>query len=130
MGEPSPAFVLETEALCRNFGGLAAVRDVSLSLRHGELHAVIGPNGAGKSTLANLLAGELPPTSGRIRLMGDDVTGLPVWRMAHAGIGRSFQRTNIFAPLTVLTAFMAAARAPDIDHLGFGQLCRRNRSLG
>lgn len=117
--------VLETQDLCRNFGGLAAVRDVNLSLRHGELHAVIGPNGAGKSTLANLLAGELPPTSGRIRLMGDDVTGRPVWRMAHAGIGRSFQRTNIFAPLTVLENVRLAAQA---HHIGARGLMARATS--
>jgi branched-chain amino acid transport system ATP-binding protein len=97
-GEP----VLATERLCRNFGGLAAVRDVDIALHHGELHAVIGPNGAGKSTLVNLLSGELAPSSGRMRLMGRDIAAEPAWRMAHLGVGRSFQRTNILAPLTVL----------------------------
>ena len=60
--------VLETEGLSRSFGGLAAVRNVSLALHQGELQAVIGPNGAGKSTLVNLLSGELKPSAGRIRL--------------------------------------------------------------
>ncbi len=97
----SPAPILETEMLSKRFGGLQAVREVSIVLGLGELHAVIGPNGAGKSTLVNLLAGELAPTSGRIRLEGRNVTGATAWRMARLGIGRSFQRTNLFLPLTV-----------------------------
>jgi branched-chain amino acid transport system ATP-binding protein len=104
MADPGTAAtpVLETEALCRNFGGLAAVRDVAISVHQGQLHAVIGPNGAGKSTLVNLLSGALKPSSGRIHLMGREITGEPAWRMAHLGVGRSFQRTNILGPLTVL----------------------------
>ena len=62
--------VLETVGLSRSFGGLAAVREVSIALHEGELQAVIGPNGAGKSTLVNLLSGELKPSAGRIRLDG------------------------------------------------------------
>jgi len=103
--------LLVTEGLGRNFGGLAAVRDVSLSLSAGELHAVIGPNGAGKSTLVNLLAGELTPSAGRILLAGIDVTSAPAHHRAHHGIGRSFQRTNIFLPLTVLENVRLAAQA-------------------
>jgi branched-chain amino acid transport system ATP-binding protein len=95
------ALVLATEGLCRNFGGLLAVRDVAIALHVGELHAVIGPNGAGKTTLVNMLAGALKPSAGRIILEGRDVAGEPVWRMAHLGIGRSFQRTNIFTSLSV-----------------------------
>ena len=70
MAEPAPPTppVLATMALTRNFGGLVAVRDVSISLRQGELHAVIGPNGAGKTTLVNMLSGEIKPTAGRIEL--------------------------------------------------------------
>jgi branched-chain amino acid transport system ATP-binding protein len=101
MAERTGAVVLATEGLCRNFGGLVAVRDVAIALHGGELHAVIGPNGAGKTTLVNLLAGALKPSAGRIMLDGRDVAGEPVWRMAHLGIGRSFQRTNIFASLSV-----------------------------
>jgi branched-chain amino acid transport system ATP-binding protein len=103
--------LLETEGLSRSFGGLAAVRDVSLALHQGELQAVIGPNGAGKSTLVNLLSGELQPTAGRIHLQGRDVTGEPAWRMTHLGIGRSFQRTNILAPLTVIENVRLAVQA-------------------
>jgi branched-chain amino acid transport system ATP-binding protein len=103
--------ILETRALGRRFGGLQAVRDVSIALRVGELHGVIGPNGAGKSTLTNLLSGDLAPTSGTILLEGRDVTHEPVWRRARLGIGRSYQRTNIFPELTALENVRLAAQA-------------------
>src|SRR4051812_38569112 len=103
--------VLATHGLTRVFGGLVAVRDVSISLRQGELHAVIGPNGAGKTTLVNMLSGEIRPTAGRIELMGREVAGEPAWRMTGLGVGRSFQRTNIFASLTVLENVRLAVQA-------------------
>jgi branched-chain amino acid transport system ATP-binding protein len=106
-GEP----VLATRGLTRNFGGLVAVREVSISLRQGELHAVIGPNGAGKTTLVNMLSGEIRPTAGRIELLGREVAGEPAWRMTGLGVGRSFQRTNIFASLTVLENVRLAVQA-------------------
>ena len=102
--------VLQATGLSRRFGGLRAVADVSLALPCGELHAVIGPNGAGKSTLVNLLSGELAPDSGSIRLNGTDVTGWPNWRLARAGIGRSFQRTNVMAGMSVLENVRLAAQ--------------------
>lgn len=102
---------LQAIGLSRRFGGLLAVSDVSLTVETGRLHAVIGPNGAGKSTLINLLSGELAPTDGRILLDGADVTGLPSWRMARAGIGRSFQRTNVMPDMTVLENVRLAAQA-------------------
>ena len=103
--------VLETGGLSKSFGGLHAVRGVSIALERGVLHAVIGPNGAGKSTLVNLLSGELAPTSGRIVLEGRDVAGLPTWQMVQRGVARSFQRTNIFPTLTVLENVRLAAQA-------------------
>ncbi len=103
--------VLEAVRLSRRFGGLRAVSDVSLELHRGELHAVIGPNGAGKSTLVNLLSGELAPDSGSIRIEGKDVTGLPNWQLARAGIGRSFQRTNVMKGMTVLENVRLAGQA-------------------
>ncbi len=103
--------VLQCFGLTRRFGGLVAVDDVSLALASGALHAVIGPNGAGKSTLANLLSGELTPTSGTLQLDGESVTGWPAWRMARAGVGRSFQRTNIMRPLSVQENVRLAAQA-------------------
>jgi branched-chain amino acid transport system ATP-binding protein len=103
--------LLTTNLLCRNFGGLKAVRDVSLSLALGELHAVIGPNGAGKSTLVNLLSGEVAPSSGSISLGGLDISHAANHARAHLGIGRSFQRTNIFKPLSTLENVRLAAQA-------------------
>jgi branched-chain amino acid transport system ATP-binding protein len=111
MADLTAPALLETRNLGRNFGGLAAVRDVSLSLHAGELHAVIGPNGAGKSTLVNLLSGQIAPSAGQILLAGQDVTGQPTHGMAHLGIGRSFQRTNIFKTLSVLENVRLAAQA-------------------
>jgi len=107
--------VLATDRLTRTFGGLIAVRDVSISLRQGELHAVIGPNGAGKTTLVNMLSGEIKPTAGNIALLGREVAGEPAWRMTALGIGRSFQRINIFASLTVLENVPLAAQAVSLS---------------
>ena len=103
--------ILATEGLTRRFGGLIAVRNVSITLNRGELHAVIGPNGAGKTTLVSLLAGELRPSSGRILLDGEDVGAAPAWKRTHLGIGRSFQRTNVFATLSALENVRLAAQA-------------------
>jgi branched-chain amino acid transport system ATP-binding protein len=102
---------LQAIGLSRRFGGLLAVADVSLELAIGELHAVIGPNGAGKSTLVNLLAGELAPTDGNIRIDGRDVTGWSNWRIARSGVGRSFQRTNLMPEMTVFENVRLAAQA-------------------
>ena len=102
--------LLQAENLVRRFGGLAAVGGVSLALERGCLHAVIGPNGAGKSTLVNLLSGELPPSAGRLLVAGRDVTGWPTWRIARAGIGRSFQRTNVLRDMTVAENVRLAAQ--------------------
>jgi branched-chain amino acid transport system ATP-binding protein len=103
--------LLETVALSRSFGGLVAVRDVSLTLRQAELHAIIGPNGAGKSTLVNLLAGTLAPSSGRITVDGREVTRLPEHARTHLGLARSFQRTNILPSLPVLENVRLAVQA-------------------
>src|SRR5436190_18508540 len=89
--------LLRAVDLTRRFGGLAAVDGVSIDLDVGEVHAVIGTNGAGKSTLINMLSGELPVSVGRIQFAGRDVTHWPQPRRAHAGIGRSYQRTTVFA---------------------------------
>jgi len=106
--------LLRTESLSRRFGGLAAVSNVSLELSIGELHAVLGPNGAGKSTLINLLSGDLRASAGRIRYRGIDITGLPAHRRSRLGIGRSYQKTNIFAGFTAFENCRLAAqsRAP------------------
>ncbi|TMA14666.1 MAG: ATP-binding cassette domain-containing protein, partial [Deltaproteobacteria bacterium] len=91
--------LLETEALTRRFGALAAVAGISLRIEAGAVHAIIGPNGAGKSTFLNLLSGELKTTSGRVRFRGEDVTRAPPDRLSRLGIGRSYQTANVFPEL-------------------------------
>ena len=103
--------LLETNRLTKMFGALAAVSDVSLAVESGTLHSVIGPNGAGKTTLFNLLTGQAAPTAGRIVFDGRDITGTPPQRIAHLGIARSFQRTNLFGALTILDNVWIAAFA-------------------
>ena len=110
---------LRTDGLTRRFGGLVAVAGVSLECRDGELHAVIGPNGAGKTTLVNLLSGELAPSAGRIELYGEDVTGLPPEQLARRGVGRSYQKTNIFLAFSAFEncRLAAQARLAGLPHL-------------
>ncbi len=107
----APEIIIETQNLSKHFGGLAAVDDVSIKIEAGTLHAIIGPNGAGKTTFFNLLSGNLKPTAGRVFYKGQDLTGKPIYRMIHMGIGRSFQITNIFPNLTVYENIRLASQA-------------------
>ncbi|EKS33292.1 ABC transporter ATP-binding protein [Afipia clevelandensis] len=106
-----PDIVLRAVGLKKHFGGLAAVSDVSLDVRLGEIHAVIGPNGAGKSTLINLLSGDLSVSAGEIMLGSSDMTGLGPDRRARAGLGRSYQKTTIFPQFTAQENVRLAAQA-------------------
>ncbi len=103
--------VLETQSLTRHFGGLAAVSEVSLEACMGQLHAVIGPNGAGKSTLINMLSGDLPPSSGSVTIDGRDVTGLAAHQISRLGVGRSYQKTNVFLSFTAFENCRLAAQS-------------------
>ena len=105
--------LLSAKKLTKRFGGLAAVNEVSVDLWRDHIHAVIGPNGAGKSTLTNLLSGDLPPTSGQITLGGRDITGWSPEKISRQGLGRSYQKTNIFAPFTVWENVRLAAQSRD-----------------
>jgi branched-chain amino acid transport system ATP-binding protein len=100
--------VLEVSGLSKSFGGFRAVSDVSISVATQQIAAVIGPNGAGKSTLFNLITGHLQPDSGTVTLDGRNITGAAPHRICGMGIGRSFQRTNIFSKLTVFENLQAA----------------------
>jgi branched-chain amino acid transport system ATP-binding protein len=93
--------LLELQALTCHFGGLQAVSELEMQLPRGHITALIGPNGAGKSTVINLLCGFLPPTSGRVLLRGNDVTGQPPHQLAKAGMVRTFQSGRLFSRLTV-----------------------------
>ena len=105
--------LLSAQKVTKRFGGLAAVNGVSVDLWRGKIHALIGPNGAGKSTLTNLLSGDLPPTSGQVLLGGTNVTGWAPERISRQGLGRSYQKTNIFLPLTVHENVRLAAQSRD-----------------
>jgi ABC-type branched-subunit amino acid transport system ATPase component len=94
--------LLETRALCRNFGALAAARDIDFRLEAGARHALIGPNGAGKTTLVNLLTGVIAPTSGAILMKGRDITGVDQAQRVKLGIARTFQINRLFRRLSVL----------------------------
>lgn len=96
------AVILETNSVCKSFGGFVAVNNVSLKIREGIIHSLIGPNGAGKTTLFNLLTKFLRPTSGTILFNGSDVTNVRPATLARAGMARSFQISAIFANMTVL----------------------------
>jgi branched-chain amino acid transport system ATP-binding protein len=85
----------------KSFGPTPIIRGVSLDIAEGERHAIIGPNGAGKSTLYNIISGRFPPTSGAVRLKGEDITGRAPFEINRRGLSRSFQVTNIFPRLTV-----------------------------
>jgi branched-chain amino acid transport system ATP-binding protein len=93
--------LLRTEALHKAFGSLVVTKDVSLSVAAGERHALIGPNGAGKTSLVHQIAGQLAPTSGRVLLRDADITNASPEARAQLGIGRTFQKNNLFRALTV-----------------------------
>ena len=105
--------LLSAHTLTKRFGGLAAVNEVSIDLWRERIHAVIGPNGAGKSTLTNLLSGDLPATSGNVMLAGRDVTGWSPEKISRQGLGRSYQKTNIFLPFSVWDNVFLAAQSRD-----------------
>jgi ABC-type branched-subunit amino acid transport system ATPase component len=94
--------LLETRGLCRNFGALAAARDIDFRLERGARHALIGPNGAGKTTFINLLTGVLRPTVGAVLLKGRDITAVAQAERVKLGIARTFQINRLFRGLSVL----------------------------
>jgi branched-chain amino acid transport system ATP-binding protein len=85
----------------KSFGNISIIRDLNLTVAQGERHALIGPNGAGKSTTFNLITGYIAPTSGSIRLRGQEISGLPPYQINRRGLSRSFQVTNVFAKMSV-----------------------------
>ena len=94
--------LLEVAGLTKRFGGVGAVQSVDLAVEQGQALGIIGPNGAGKTTLINLISGHFRPDAGRVRLDGEDVTGLPPHALTARGIARTFQGVRLFKGLTVL----------------------------
>ena len=112
----STPLALEVVGVTKAFDGFTAISDVSVTLPRGTITAVIGPNGAGKSTLFNLITGHYAPDRGEVVFNGAKVTALPPHRLSKLGMGRSFQRANVFARLTVFENVQAAL----IAHRGLG----------
>ena len=98
----TPELILETRDLSRTFGALVAVDKVSLQFERGQVHAIIGPNGAGKTTFINLLSGDIDTSFGSTHFNGQDITNLPPDKISQLGIGRSYQKTNIFPEFSCL----------------------------
>ena len=107
----APHLMLSTRGLTRRFGGLAAVNGVAIGIEFARLHAVVGPNGAGKTTLINLLSGDLAATSGDVLYKGSDITRLAPDRRSRIGIGRSYQKTNIFPGFSAFENCRLAAQS-------------------
>jgi branched-chain amino acid transport system ATP-binding protein len=124
-----PDAALRTTRLRRLFGGLAAVNGVSLECHVGRLHAVIGPNGAGKTTLINLLSGDLAPSDGRIEILGREVTGFAAHRISQLGVGRSYQRTNVFMGFSVFENCRLAAQSRLPSSMRFLRRAARYRAV-
>lgn len=94
--------LLEIKQMTHYFGGLRAVHDFNLAIEKGEIHGLIGPNGAGKSTVFNLITGIYKPTEGEVLLSGHNIVGLPPYKIAAMGLGRTFQNLRLWRHMTVL----------------------------
>jgi branched-chain amino acid transport system ATP-binding protein len=101
--------LLEIEGLTKTFGGLVANKEIDLCVEEGEIVGLIGPNGSGKTTFFNLLSGDLSPDRGRVRFRGEDITGLPSYRVSQKGIARTYQMLRPFSSMTVLENVMVGA---------------------
>ena len=104
------ASVLDVKNISKSFGGIKAVRDVSLSVQPGEILGLIGPNGSGKSTLFNCILGQLQPDSGEVQFEGKKLSGLRPNQLSHLGIGRTFQQLSVFPQLSVLENVILAGQ--------------------
>jgi len=100
MTAPAPSALLQARGLCRSFGGVRAVHDITFEMPTGTVFAIIGPNGAGKSTLLNLLSGVLRPDAGTVAFGGADLTDTPAHRRVRHGIARTFQKIRLFKQLS------------------------------
>ena len=105
---PTAAALFCSEGLHKRFGGVRAVRDISLNIPHGSVFAIIGPNGAGKSTLLNLMSGLYQPDAGRMVFDGVDLVGVPAHKRVRLGLARTFQKIRLFKQLSVLGNVIAA----------------------
>ncbi len=117
--------LLTVEGLCKQFGGFLAVNRVSFDVRPGEILGLIGPNGSGKSTTFNLIAGNLRPSSGSIRMNGKEIGGLPAHAICHLGIGRTFQIPRPFRKLSLIENVTLAAYYGEAGKISRAEAQRR-----
>src|ERR1700712_1650006 len=110
---------LELRGVTRMFGALAALTDVTMTVRPGERRAVLGSNGAGKTTLFNCITGDFPPTSGAIRFFGEDVTAFPPYERIRRGLRRTYQISSLFPGLTVADNVYPACRGGSRGRFSF-----------
>jgi branched-chain amino acid transport system ATP-binding protein len=123
------AFALELEGVGRQFGALVALADVTLRVGAGERRAVLGSNGAGKTTLFNAVSGDFPPTAGRIRFFGEDVTSFPVHERIRRGLRRTYQISQLFAGLTVIDSIFVACRGVSRGRLSLFRPAERDATM-
>ncbi|MBN2907207.1 MAG: ABC transporter ATP-binding protein [Rhodobacteraceae bacterium] len=109
--------MIKAENIHKHFGGFHAVDGASIEIAKGSITGLIGPNGAGKSTLFNVIAGVLPPTSGRVTMAGADITGLPPHELFHKGLLRTFQIAHEFSSMTVRENLMMVPEAQSGERL-------------
>ncbi|MGB8712988.1 MAG: ABC transporter ATP-binding protein [Onishia taeanensis] len=126
--------MIRIENVSKSFGGLQAVKDVSFEVAQGSITGLIGPNGAGKSTLFNIVAGLFPPTSGRIVLDGQDITGLPTHELFHRGLVRTFQIPHEFSQMTVRENLMVVPPEQSGENLfnswlRWGRVCKEDTKV-
>jgi ABC-type branched-subunit amino acid transport system ATPase component len=107
--------LLAVEGLAKRYGGVAALASCHLAFEQPGVYGLIGPNGAGKTTLFDVVTGIVEPDAGRVRIDGRDVTGWPAYRLAAAGVARSFQECRVFPEFTCLENLLFRARAPESE---------------
>jgi branched-chain amino acid transport system ATP-binding protein len=118
--------LLQAEGVVKRFGGVTAVDGASVEVRAGQIVALIGPNGAGKSTLMRLITGEERCDGGVIRIKGQNVTGMPAFKISRLGLGRTYQEGRLFWSMSVLENLLVSAY-PQLGETAAGALLRRSR---
>jgi branched-chain amino acid transport system ATP-binding protein len=127
--ESNAAPTLRLRGVGRRFGGLHAVRDVTLDVAEGERRAILGPNGAGKTTLFNVISGDMPPSSGTVELFGADVTRLPARKRARLGLARTYQQSRMLMGMSVEDSIYLSVLGVGDGHVRPVSLPRTDREL-
>jgi branched-chain amino acid transport system ATP-binding protein len=122
------AELLEVSGVSKSFGGIAAVSDMTFTVSRGESVGLVGPNGAGKTTLFNCICGQLKPEQGTIFLEGESIVELPVYKRARRGLGRTYQRVEVFPDMNVREHLLVAERARRGDGHLWQDLCNKSKA--